>query len=381
MRHCNSSAANVRHHCWRAATQERYTVPTMQKDENEFWYPEESQDTIHTGKKTSPKSNRQRKTSRKRRRKRKKINGHAVFFLVLFVVFIITVIRLLVWNIGKRSDYDPDEQTDEFDVELLDYVQPLDPSVLQGREDDGITTVLALGNDPLSDKTDGGGLAALMEEKTGAVIRNAAFSGSTISMKNQEFQSDYPLDGVSLYLLCAALCNQNFELMDVVATQLGDKTALTALDTLKNTDMQTVDALVLFYDLQDYKDRRTVYDENNTKNLNTVFGALSASIQLIQENYPHVRIFLLSPTYGTFTGTDGQTVDADRDDLGNGTLTDYINWQLEASRSNGITFIDTYYGAVTLEDGDCLTDGFHLNDKGRERVAKRFADVFPHTQK
>ncbi len=353
----------------------------MQKDENEFWYPDEPADTEPTRKKTSANTAKRRNASRKRRKKRKKMNGHAVFFLVLALIFILTILRLLIWNIGKRSDYDPNEQTDEFDVELLDYVQPLDPALLQGREDDGVTTVLALGNDPLADQTGSGGLVALMEQKTGAVIRNAAFPNSTISMKNPEFQSDYPLDGVSLYLLCAALCNQNFELMDVVATQLGGETALAALDTLKNTDMQKVDALVLFYDLQDYKDRRTVYDENNAKNLNTVFGALSASIQLMQETYPHVRIFLLSPTYGTFTDADGKTVDADRDDLGNGTLTDYINWQLEASRSNGITFIDTYYGAVTLEDGDCLTDGFHLNDKGRERVANRFADVFPHASK
>ena len=85
---------------------------------------------------------------------------------------------------------------------------------------------------------------------------------------------------------------------------------------------------------------------------------------------------MLSQTYGTFTEGDGTLVDADRDDLGHGALTDYINWELEASRSNGITFIDAYYGAVTMEDGDCLTDGFHLNEKGRQKVAARFADVF-----
>lgn len=385
-----------------------------ERDDEEFWYPQETEgentehaanaDCKRQGQRTRQKngkhSHKSRNASRSgagsahrsaskkhgsspyagRRRKRKNgaINGHAVFFIIVAVIFVFTIIRLLIWNMGKRSDYNPDEQTDEFDVELLDYVQPLDPAVLKDRTDDGVTTVLALGNDPLSDAQGSDGLAALMEEKTGATIYNCAFPGSTISMKHAEFNGNYPLDGVSLYLLCAAVCNRNFELMDVVAQQLGDAATLSALDTLKSVDMEKVDALVIFYDLQDYKDGRTVYDENNLQNPNTVFGALNGGIRLFQENYPYIRIFLLSPTYGTFTGADGSTVDADRDDLGNGTLTDYINWLLEASRSNGITFIDTYYGAVTVEDQDCLTDGFHLNEKGRQKVAERFADIFPH---
>lgn len=318
-----------------------------------------------------------KRTGSRRKKKKRGISGHAVFFLVLAAVLIILLIRLFIWNIGKHSGYDPNAVTDEFDVELLDYVQPLDPEALKGREDDGVTTVLALGNDPLADDRSDSGLAALMEKETGAVIYNCAFPGSTISMKNAEFEGTYPLDGLSLYLLTAALCNRNFELMDAVSQQINNTATDEALDTLKKVDMEKVDALVIFYDLQDYMDKRTVYDENNTLNFNTVYGALNASIRLFQENYPYVRIFVLSPTYGTFTTADGTTVDADRDDLGNGMLTDYINWMLEVCRSDGVTFIDTYYGAVSMEHTDCLTDGFHLNKKGRQQVARRFADVFP----
>lgn len=307
---------------------------------------------------------------------KKRINGHVIFFIVIGVLLALTILRLLIWNAGKKSDYDPNDITDEFDVELLDYVQPLDPAVLKDREDDGITTLLALGNDPFADERGENGLAAMMEKETGAVIYDCAFPGSTISMKHTEFQNDYPQDGVSLYLISAALCNQNFELMEAVAQMLNNTATNEALNTLKEVDMDKVDALIILYDLQDYMDRRTVYDENNTKNLNTVFGALNASIQLIQETYPYIRIYMLSPTYGTFTEADGRVVDCDLDDLGNGTLVDYINWELEASRSNGITFIDNYYGAVSMERTDCLTDGFHLNQKGRLRVAKRFAEVF-----
>lgn len=316
-------------------------------------------------------------TGKKRRRKKKrKINGHAIFLTVLAVLLLVTVIRLLVWNAGKKSEYDPDEVTDEFDVELLDYIQPLDPSVLEGRPDDGVTTVLAFGNDILADDRSETGLCALMEEATGATIYNCAFPGSTIAMKNAEYNSNYPLDGLSLYWTVAALCNQNYDLMDVVVGDLASESALSALETLKSVDLEKVDALLFFYDLQDYSGGRIVYDKDNDKNLNTVYGALNASIQLIQETYPYIRIYMLSQPYGTFLMGDGTVLDASRDDIGNGLLTDYINWELEVVHANGISFIDNYYGSVTLDDADCLTDGFHLNEKGRQKVAAHFADIF-----
>lgn len=186
-------------------------------------------------------------------------------------------------------------------------------------------------------------------------------------MKHQEFDNSYPLDGVSLYWVAAALLNQNFDLMDVIVPQMNSEAAAQALETLKSVDLSKVDDLVILYDLQDYRDDRTVYDEANDKNLTTVYGALTATIKLFQEQCPHIRIYLLSQPYGTFTDANGKTIDIDRDDLGNGTMVDYLNWEVEACRKNGVSFIDNYYGAITMEDTDCLTDGYHLNQKGREK--------------
>ena len=36
------------------------------------------------------------------------------------------------------------------DVEVLDSIIPLAPDKLEGHEDDGVTTILCLGNDPFS---------------------------------------------------------------------------------------------------------------------------------------------------------------------------------------------------------------------------------------
>lgn len=306
----------------------------------------------------------------------KKPNGHVIFLIVFTAILLFTIVRLFIWNIGSDTGYDPTETTTEFDVELMDYLQPLDPEMRSEWKDDGITTVLALGNNPLSDDRSDTGLAALMEKATGSVIYNGAFPDSTISMKNTEFQNDYPLDGVSLYWVAAALINQNFDLMDAIVPGMDSEAASAALETLKSVDLSKVDDLVIFYDLQDYRQGRTVYDKNNHKNLTTVYGALTATAELFQEHFPHIRIYVMSQPYGTFTTPDGKTADADKDNFGNGTLVDYLNWEADACRTNGISFIDTYYGAVTVEDTDCLQDGYHLNEKGREKVAERFASVF-----
>ena len=217
-----------------------------------------------------------------------------IFVIVFSIILVVTIVRLFLWNRGRQSDYNPNETTTEFDVEVMDYLQPLDPEMLEGHEDDGVTTVLALGNDLLSDDRSDTGLAALMEKSANATILNAAFPGSSISMKHQEFDNSYPLDGVSLYWVAAALLNQNFDLMDVIVPQMNSEAAAQALETLKSVDLSKVDDLVILYDLQDYRDDRTVYDEANDKNLTTVYGALTATIKLFQEQCPHIRIYLLS---------------------------------------------------------------------------------------
>ena len=121
--------------------------------------------------------------------------------------------------------------------------------------------------------------------------------------------------------------------------------------------------------------RRIVYDENNLNNPNTCCGALNAAIRLIAGQYPHIRIFVLSPAWGTFTEGDGTRRDADLDDMGNGTVADYVNWELEICRNTGVTFIDMYYGGVSVNETQYLTDGWHLNEKGRKKIAERFSAI------
>ena len=219
--------------------------------------------------------------------------------------------------------------------------------------------------------------AEMIARECGATVHNCAIPDSYLSMKYEAYSDSYPLDAMSLYLVTASFCGGDYTLMDYAAGLVEDKEGTqAALDTLKSVDFSSVDTIVIMYDLSDYADDRPVMDENNDINLITWNGALNASIQLIQKTFPHIRIVILSPTYGQYTDGSGNLIDADTQDLGNGTLPDYVLHEIDVAMANGVSIIDNYYGAVSENQAEeCLTDGWRLNEAGRQRIADRFAKL------
>ena len=327
------------------------------------------------GRKTGRPHSRRSGRGRKRRMERSDYI-HLALLAVILLMFLIAAIRLIIWNIGEDSGYDPNADTSEFDTEPQDYIQPMDASLLEGHEDDGVTTIVTLGNAPFSDERGSTGLAEKIAQKCDATVYNCAFPDSYLSMKYEEYTDSYPQDALSLYLVTASFCGGDFTLMEHAAGLVEDTEGTQeALDTLKSLDFSTVDMIVIMYDLSDYMDDRPVMDENNDINLITWNGALNASIDLIQQTYPHIRIVVLSPTYGQYTDENGNLVNADTEDLGNGTLPDYVLHEIDVAMANGVSILDNYYGSVTENQAaECLTDGYHLNEAGRERIAQRFAE-------
>ena len=317
-----------------------------------------------------------RRKSSKRRKAETEQYVHYIIAGVLIIMVVVAAVKLIIWNIGKDSGYDPDNITSEFETEALDYIQPLDPELLAGREDDGVTTIVALGNNPFSDERGKDGLAELIAEKCDAVVYNCAFPDTYISMKNTEYSDNFPQDALSLYLTTASLCGNNYDLMEHAVGLLSGKDSVytDALETLKSVDFSKVDMIVIMYDLNDYKDKRPVMDENNDINLLTWDGALNASIQQIQQKYPYIRLVVMSPAYGQFEDSDGKMINGDTEDFGNGVLPDYVLHEIDVAMANGVSILDHYYGTINEDDAEkCLTDGYHLNKTGRERVAARFA--------
>lgn len=313
------------------------------------------------------------------KRKHFSVNIHLILLAAIVLAIGFSAFRLYQWNKGEEIEYDPNQQTTEFDVEVLDFIMPLPPDKLEGREDDGVTTILCLGNDPFSLDQGENGLAEQIAKKTGATVYNGSFTGTTIAPASATFKEGDIMDAFSFLYVATSLAHNDFQLMKTAATYSNDENFPVTTEMLANLDMNAVDLICIMYDANDYISRRPCDDPNEPFNPVTYTGALRTGVTAIQEAYPHIRIVLMSHTFCHMINEEGNFENGDRVDLGNGTISHYLQKERDAATDCGISFIDNFYGSVNEDNYlDYMTDYIHFNDAGRELLARRFADcIFP----
>lgn len=307
------------------------------------------------------------------------VNLHLILLAAILCVIGFSAYRLYRWNKGTPSDYDPNYQTTAFDVEAMDNIIPLAPDKREGFADDGVTTILCLGNDPFSLNQGEGGLAEQIAKKTGATVYNGAFTGTTMAAQFASYNDGYILDAFSFYYVAKSLANRDFALMQTAATYSYDENFPKTAKLLAELDLNTVDLICVMYDGADYVNKRPTDDPNAPYDPVTYTGALRAGVKAIQEAYPHIRIVVMSHTFCHSIGADGNFQNGDRADLGHGTLSHYLQKELDATMDVGVSFIDNFYGSINEDNYlEYMTDYIHLNDAGREVLARRFAEcIFP----
>lgn len=306
-----------------------------------------------------------------------KINPHLVIWTIIGIMFIIVAVRLFIWNKGIKSDFDPNNISDDFDTEALDVIYKVNTAKIDGFVDDGVTTVLMVGNNPLTDKTGDGSIASLVAEQTQARVYSAGFADTCLAALNSNYSEDCAVDAFSLFYLTKAMCDGDYSLQDgLISSGKVNAGYESSLDVLKNMDYSKVDVLVFFYDARDYLQRRNLYDENNDINTGTYTGALRASAKQIAAKYPHIRIILMSPYFASFVDEDGSYLSGDTMNLGCGVIPNYLQFSVDVGNECMFTVIDNYYGTI-IEDtsSEYLVDNINLNDKGREAIAKRLAET------
>ncbi len=304
----------------------------------------------------------------------RKGNGiHFVFLAVVLVIIAVVVVRVAVWNRGTTDDTEVVVDED-FDVEPNDYIQPLSAQDMQSKTDDGVDTILTLGNSPFADGGEDNNLAKAIAKSMDATVINGGIPESFLTQRYNEFSADYEYDGISLYSVTNALCSGDFSVVDEAAHMVSED-AVRAVEKLKSVDMSSVDCIMIMYDLSDYVDHRPLASDTNLSSVDNVYGTLSASLAMVRENYPWIRIVLIStPCCGKTI--DNYYVDGDANDLGYGTLTEYMTMESMAASSIGVSFVDIYYGAINIENREAyLYDDYHINDDGAEVIARRLAKL------
>lgn len=307
------------------------------------------------------------------------INLHVILLSTIAIIVIICAYKLYIWNKGTPSDYDPNYQTTAFDVEPLDNIFPLAPDKLEGHEDDGVTTILCLGNDPLSLDKSETGLASRIAAKTGATVYDGSFTGSTIGASLPVYNDGYWMDALSLSYLAEGLCSGDFSTILAAAYCSYDPDYVPTVEMLQDLDMNKVDIICIVYDAIDYINKIPSDDPNDPYSIVAYTGALRSAITNIQETYPFIRIVVMSHTFCHSINEEGNFQNGDRIDLGHGTLSHYLLKEIDVTNDCGVSLIDNFYGSINEDNYlDYMTDYIHLNDAGKELLAQRFADcIFP----
>ena len=308
--------------------------------------------------------------------KKYKINIHIILIFVIVLIAAFSAYRLNKWNQGITLDDTPID-TSEFDIEVLDMIMPMDSSRLAGHEDDGITTILCLGNNPFADDRSETGLAARIADKTGAVVYDCAFPDSSAACKYPVYNPEYTRDHFNFYYVVECFRNNEFTAINSIAGDEPDPRFQEAVDVMKTVDMEKVDVIVIMYDSTDYNIGTPSHDPNdNLNNVVAFTGGLYVTMQNIQSTWPYIRIVLMSPTYAQATDEDGNLLNGTITDLGNGPLVHYATKEADVAMACGVSYIDNYFGTINEDNyEEYMSDYMHYNEAGREKLANRVADI------
>ncbi len=310
------------------------------------------------------------------RKKKFKPNLHLILISIILIIAAVSVFRLIRWNQGTVIEDDTQVDPSEFDVETLDMIIPMDSSRMEGHVDDGVTTILCLGNNPFSDERGKTGLAAKIAEKTNAVVYDCAFPNSSAACKYPIYNPDYTKDHFNFYYVVECFRNNEFRAINSIAGSEVDPRYQEAVDVMQTVDMDKVDIIIVMYDSTDYNNGTPSDNPDNPYDVTAFTGGLRTTLDNITNTWPYIRVFVMSPTYAQYMDDEGNLHNGTRKDLGNGTLNHYLVKQVEAAMDCGVSIIDNYYGTINEDNyEEYMLDHMHYNEKGRDKLAERIAEI------
>lgn len=306
-----------------------------------------------------------------------RVNLHIILIAAILLIAVVSFYRLYRWNQGVPLDTDTENvDTSQFDVEALDMIIPMDSSLLEGHEDDGVTTILCLGNNSFTDDRSDTGLASLIAAKTDSVVYDCAFPNSSAACKYSMYNPEYTRDHFNLYYVTECFRNNEFTAIASIANDEPDPIYAETVEVMKTVDMDKVDIIIIMYDSTDYNQGTPSDNPDNPYDVTAFTGGLRTTINNIKSTWPYIRIFVMSPTYAQYMDEDGELHNGTTTDLGNGTLNHYLVKESDAAMDCGVSFIDNYFGTINEDNyKEYMADYMHYNDAGREKLADRIADI------
>lgn len=305
---------------------------------------------------------------------------HLAIIGLIVIIAGVSAYKLYAWNQGTDADRDASvEQVDPsvFDVEVLDMIIPMDSARLANHEEDGELQILCLGNNPFTDDRSENGLANLIAKKTGAKVYDAAFPDSSTAYRNYPISESFVWDHYNLPSIANVLLAGEFKTLNSAAQYVENvEMYKPGIEALESVDMNKLDVIILMYDSTDYNIGTPCFNAEVSDDVTAFAGGLTFFLKIVNQYWPHIRVFVMTPTYAEYVDADGKVYSGSEKDIGNGALPFYVQNEIDATVSCGYSVIDNYYGTINESNyKEYLKDHMHLNDKGREMIADRIADV------
>lgn len=237
--------------------------------------------------------------------------------------------------------------------------------------------VVAFGDSVLGLVRDETSVTTLLQEKLGAEVFNAGFGGTCMAKNADNLQLSYPKNCLSMVGLTEAVLADDFGVQQSLQWRESNMQYFPeVLDALEAVDFKQVEVVLIQQGLNDYHAGTPLENPEKPLDEYTFAGALRSSVEALLRVNPELRIVIVTPTYGWYAEM-GKT--CEEADFGGGVLEEYVNVQLRVAEELGVEVIDVYhdfYTHETWEEKDLYTwDGVHPNERGREMLAARIAEV------
>lgn len=222
-------------------------------------------------------------------------------------------------------------------------------------------------------------ISTYLSTMTGATVHNCGFGGCRMS-----YHPSANYDVFSMTKLADAIASNDFSAQEAaVSSSTGDKVPgyfADGVETLKNIDFDAVDIITIAYGANDFNGV-TLENSNDTHNQRTFAGALRYSIETILKAYPHIRIFVCSPTYRFWMDSEYSFVEDSDTKMGGAyyLTTDIAEKAKEVAAEYKLPYIDNYYSLginkINRTRYFPTTDGAHHNADGRKLIAAHMSKL------
>lgn len=238
--------------------------------------------------------------------------------------------------------------------------------------------IVCLGDSILGNVRDETSVTSVMESILQEPVANGAFGGTCASLSNTMHRPTFYEDSLNLAKLADAIVCRDFrvQLYDISSNQFGLSYFEEVLEELSRIDFSKAEIVFIEHGINDFSAGRPLDNEEDPLDRYTYGGALRYSIEKLQEEYPQLRIVLVTPLYCYFQENGQRALDSETSDFGYGGLVNYVELELGIAEEYGLDVIDNFHNmGINSENVDEYTeDGIHLNEKGRRLLAETLAN-------